>query len=206
MVARRPLVMATAGHVEELPGSDTIAASAFPWLVPPPPGTWWNANPGSTGTQALTVGDAYVWPVLVPAMTIDSIAIQVATLGATSLVRAGFVTVGTVGGDTKITGVLDDMGTVSGATVGAGTFTSGLVWPGGVLWCLIVGQTAACTLRSSGAGYGVPVPFGTTAEVPTAGASAHTALVSVGVTGAIPATAALASSNAAPPKVFFKRA
>ena len=206
MAARRPLVLASAGHVEELPDSDTITASAYPWLVPPPPATWWNANPGSTGTQALEVGDAYVWPVLVPAMTISNIAISVSALGATSLVRAGFVTVGTVGSDTEITGVLDDMGTVSGATVGVKTFTSGLVWPGGVLWCLIVGQTAACTLRASTAGYGVPIPFGTTAGVPTAGASVHTALVSAGVTGAIPATAALATSSATPPKVFFKRA
>lgn len=209
MAERAPLVTSAAGDLEQLGAGDTIPQTALPpvpaWLTPPPLGTAWNPMPGGVSAQALTLNSMVVWPVLVPVITLQSIALEVSTLGTGSLLRAGFVTLGRVGGDLRITGLLEDLGTVSAATVGSKTFTSTLTHPGGILWCAAVAQTAACTVRGLSAGHGIGLEFPTAATVTPAN-NACASYTLAGVTGAIPATSgALTISGTTQPKIFFRR-
>jgi hypothetical protein len=173
------------------------------WPIPPL-NTWWNPMPGGISAQALVLNTLYVWPVEVPPMTLQSVSMEVTTVGAGSLLRAGFVTVGDVSGSTVITGSLADLGTQDGGVVGAKTWATSLVWPGGILWCAVVAQTAACTVRGLTNSHGVPLPFATAAEtLPTNNAKCSFSLA--GVTAGIPASGALASGNVTQPKIFFRR-
>jgi hypothetical protein len=204
MAALKPLVLGPDGAtISQLGAADTLTSASMA-DAPPPLNTWWNPMPGAISAQALVLNTLYLFPVRVPAMTLQSLGLEVSTLAAGSVLRAGIVTVGIVGGNIQLTGVLADLGTQDAATVGFKTFSTSLAWGGGDMWVAVAAQGAACTIRGLTNSHGVPMPLATTAETPGTN-NARCTLSIAGVTGAIPASGALVSGSVTQPKLWLRR-
>jgi hypothetical protein len=164
--------------------------------------------PGPLGTNALTLSTLYLYPFQCPKFTLQTVGLEVTTAAtAGGVLRAGWY-----GGwpsqaaaaDVSQLSLLADLGTVISTAAGAVTLPTALAAPGGVLWFAVVAQVAACTMRIQTTGHGIPLPFATPAETPGVN-GARMGFALAGVTGALPASGALAVNNNPPPKFFLRR-
>lgn len=171
---------------------------------PPPVNTWWNPMTGSLGTNALTLNTMYVYPVEIPAMILQSVAMEVSTVGtAGAVLRAGFYG-RAPNGLPNLGNLLADIGTQDATTTGSKTWPTTLTWPGGILWYAVCAQGAGCTIRILTNGHNIPIPFATTSETPGANGP-RMGFAVTGITGALPTSGTLAVNNNPPPKIFIRR-
>ncbi len=208
MPALKPLVLGPDGAtVAQLGVGDTLREDALPpvpnWVKPPGLNCWINPVRGSLAAVALTLNTLYLWPVILPAMTLQSIQLEVTTLGTSGLLRAGFYANDPNFNQPELSGLLADLGTQSSATVGAKTYATSLVWPGGILWYAVVSQTTACSIRvmNSGSAIALPFPVGDTPGTN----NARFGLAVTGVTGALPTSGTWTSNSNPDAKLFVRR-
>lgn len=207
MPERRPLALDGSANISAMPAGDTMPLDTMPLvprgIVAPPLDTWWNPMISGLGTAALVVNTMYLSPLFLPAMTLQTVQLEVTSATAGALLRLGFY--GRGPDQTPNLGqVLADLGTRDASTVGAKLYPSTLSWAGGIIWAAVVVQGAACTIRSQPEGYGVAIPFANSTETPGTG-SARSCHAVTGVSGALPTTGTTASNATQAPKLFFRR-
>jgi hypothetical protein len=163
MAAVKPLALAADGAtVAQVGAGDTLTqASAHPvppWMSSPLPDAFMNFTPGPVTTLAFTVGSAYFWPLLLPAMTLQSIQGSVTTLatGGTALLGIYGHSAGNL---PNVGNLVADCGTVSTATTGLKVWNTTATLTGGMYWICFLALVAAPTMRIVSNSTPYPVGF-----------------------------------------------
>lgn len=208
MATVKPLVLGDDGAtVAQIGAGDTLPENSLPpvprWVKPPQLNCWLNPTRGPLSVVALTLNAMYLWPVMLPAMTLQSAQLEVTTLGTSGLLRMGFYPNNPEFNQPVLSGLLADLGTQSSATVGAKTYPTTLVWPGGILWLAVVAQTTGCSVRVHTGGSPIPLPL-PAGDTPGTN-NARLGLIVTGVSGALPTSGVWASNINPEAKLFVRR-
>jgi hypothetical protein len=156
---------------------------------------------GAVSTLTPTLNVLYLSPVVLARPTnIDRIALEVTTLGATSVHRIGVYNTGSDGLPSAL--LYESGSTLSGATTGIKSTTVAVSLPAGTVWVGSVVQTATSVVRSC---TGDPLGLlGSPTELVNISHSAYTSAATV--TGALPSTFTVSALVAAGPAIAVRAA
>lgn len=168
-----------------------------------PSGRWFHIG-GNLTTQALTLNQMVLYPIRVPKQALQSIALEVTTLGASGLLRVGFYGMTSTGAPDLAGGPLLDAGTQSSATTGVKTWTISWTPSAEEIYLAVVAQTAGCTVRA----VTTPISWSQllllgTGESPTTNANKFAQAVA-SVTGALPSSGTPTTTSVFPPKIWLQ--